>query len=220
MKKFNKNRIIKIITIIISVIIINLNVFATPMILPNGRDAFISLEPVISSVVVAGDSYAQHFCMDEQNDDIRFIAYAKAGVTVRDNKDILMKAFDSLNKIVLFSIGVNDHIKDVHPEDFRKSLREILDKGVETKKIVFIHSYMNYPIASILAKQFTPSVYDNVIRDLTNEYDNTYYIDMNDCMTPDYFMQDGIHCNKKFNDVLHERLLIYFDILKEYDRFK
>ena len=173
--------------------------------------------PSWGEVVVAGDSYGKNFFNDEQKREIKFREYCNNGLTIDENYKTLIEAFDSFSNIVLFSISVNDQQKGTHPVIFEIKFREMLDKARETEKIVIVHTYMHYPYANFAnAKLFPFSTYeyDSVVRKLANEYDNVFYIDMNDYGGVEYMTEDGIHYNKEFNDALYDRLKVIIDNLQ------
>ncbi|MBR4313875.1 MAG: SGNH/GDSL hydrolase family protein [Lachnospiraceae bacterium] len=164
-----------------------------------------------SEIAVAGDSYAKHFYDDEKNREIKLHGYFNEGYTLEMNYNTLRQAFNSLYKIVFLSISVNDRHKSTHPSEFETELRELFDIAKRTGKIVLVHSYMYYDLAFVPNFPYSPFEYDSMIRNLIMQYDNVYYIDMSDCTGSEYMLQDGIHYNKKFNDIMYDRVVFMID---------
>lgn len=187
--------------------------FAAKMIVPAGYDSLVNASPFGNEIVVTGDSYAQHFLKDESNRDLKFYAFTAEGTTLQENAVHLAEAFDSINKMVLLSISVNDQVRGTHPAIFEMYLRAVLDRAKETKKIVFMHTYIHHPQADLLIGAFPTFTYDDTIRKLAAEYDNVYYIDMSDCSDAAFSTGDYIHYSKRFNDILYDRLKAKIDEL-------
>lgn len=166
-----------------------------------------------SEIAVAGDSYAQHFYEDEKNRGLKLYGYFNEGFTIEMNYDTLKTAFNSMQKIVFLSTSVNDRHKSTHPTQFEKELRELFDIARRTGKIVLVHSYMYYDLAFAPNFPYSTFEYDSMIRNLIMEYDNVYYIDMSDCTGYEYMLPDGIHYNKKFNDIMYDRVVAMIDLI-------
>ena len=166
-----------------------------------------------SEIAVAGDSYAQHFYEDEKNRGIKLNGYFNEGFTVEMNYNTLRQAFNSLYKIVFLSISVNDRHKSTHPSEFEAELRGLFDIAKRAGKIVLVHSYMYYDLAFVPNFPYSPFEYDSMIRNLIMEYDNAYYIDMSDCTGEEYMLPDGIHYNKKFNDIMYDRVVTMINLI-------
>ena len=196
---------------------ISFNSYAESSVIVNNSnsDYFSSVGPgYASELVVAGDSYATHFYEDEKNRGIKLYGYFNEGFTLEMNRETLRQAFNSLHKIIFLSISVNDRHKSTHPSEFENELRELFDIAVRTNKIVLVHSYMYYDLASSPIFPYSTSEYDSMIRNLIMEYNNVYYIDMSDCVGEEYMLPDGIHYNKKFNDIMYDRLNIMIELIR------
>ena len=207
----------KKIIFLILILMISFNSYAESSVIVNNSnsDYFSSVGPgYASELVVAGDSYATHFYEDEKNRGIKLYGYFNEGFTLEMNRDTLRKAFNSLHKIIFLSISVNDRHKSTHPSEFENELRELFDIAVRTNKIVLVHSYMYYDLASSPIFPYSTSEYDSMIRNLIMEYNNVYYIDMSDCIGEEYMLPDGIHYNKKFNDIMYDRLNIMIELIR------
>lgn len=209
--------VLKKIVYLILIFAILFNCYAESNVIVNGSssDFFATAGPGFASeLVVAGDSYANRFYYDEQNKGIKLYGYFNEGFTLEMNRDTLRQAFNSLHKIIFLSISVNDRHKSTHPSEFEQELRELFDIAVRTDKIVLVHSYMYYDLASTANFPYSTSEYDSMIRNLIMEYKNVYYIDMSDCIGAEYMLPDGIHYNKKFNDIMYDRINIMIDLIR------
>lgn len=217
-----KRNICKIILTILMIMVICFCSFAASDILVPGtvNSTIYDLGPGFASeIAVAGDSYAQHFYEDEKNRDIKLNGFFNEGFTLEMNYNTLRNAFNSIYKIVFLSISVNDRHKSTHPSEFESELRELFDIAKRTGKIVLVHSYMYYDLAFVPNFPYSPFEYDSMIRNLIMEYDNVYYIDMSDCTGEEYMLPDGIHYNKKFNDIMYDRVVFMLDWIgrKQYE---
>ena len=188
--------------------------FAAQWIVAGGIDTLFPDGPSDGELVVAGDSYAEGFFNDEKDRGMKLIPYFQEGYTIEENRDKLREAFYSVHKYLLFSISVNDQRKNTHPTYFEDEFREMVVFAMLTHKTVFVHSYMLYDFAVSPLFDFTPYNYDDIVRKIAADYDNIYYIDMSDCVGSDYIKEDGIHYNKKFNDILYDRIKTKIDELK------
>jgi len=182
----------------------------------SNHDFFADMGPGFASeMVVAGDSYAKHFYNDEKNREMKLYGFFNEGYTLDMNRETLRSAFNSLHKIIFLSISVNDRHKSTHPSEFERELRELFDIAVKTNKIVLIHSYMYYDLASAPVFPFSTHEYDSMVRNLIIEYKNVYYIDMSDCTGEKYMLPDGVHYNKKFNDEMYDRINLMIDLIRK-----
>lgn len=217
-----KKNICKIVLAILMTEVVSFCSFAASDIIVSGttNSMIYDLGPGFASeIAVAGDSYAQHFYEDEKNRDIKLNGYFNEGFTLEMNYNTLRNAFSSIYKIVFLSISVNDRHKSTHPSEFERELKELFDIAKKTGKIVLVHSYMYYDLAFIPNFPYSPFEYDSMIRNLIMEYDNVYYIDMSDCTGEEYMLPDGIHYNKKFNDIMYDRVVYMMDWIgrKQYE---
>ena len=197
-------------------LILSQSLNASGLIISNGtEDQLYSDGPgYASEIVVAGDSYAQHFYEDEKNRDIKLHGYFNEGFTLDMNRETLKEAFNTFYRIIFLSISVNDRHKNTHPEEFEKELRELFDIAKRTNKIVLVHSYMYYGLADTPMFSYLTYEYDSMIRKLIMEYSNVYYVDMSDCTGAEYRLPDGIHFNKKFNDEMYDRIVFLLDWIR------
>ena len=186
------------------------------VIVKGGIDSFYDTGPGFTSeLVVAGDSYAQHFYKDEHDRDIRMYLYSQEGQTLEENWKLMTEAFNSFYKLIFLSISVNERQRNTHPSVFEAEFRQLLEMAKNTGKIVLLHSYMYYDLASVPVFQYTTFEYDAMIRKIIMDYDNVYFIDMSDCVGVEYMLPDMIHYNKKFNDVMYDRVKMMFDLIRE-----
>lgn len=158
-------------------------------------------------LAVTGDSYAGLLCKFEQNRGFFMHGYAVAGQSIFENRDIMLKAFDSEYKIVVVSIGVNDHMRSTPPEFFEGLLMECLAHAIDNHKIVIFHSYVNYPLGNLLNVLYPTEVYDNILKNLASRFEFVHYIDINDYATKEYIAEDNIHFKKEFYDALWTRMI-------------
>ena len=208
-----RKRLVSLFTIVL-IVMYCFGSFASNVIIAGGYESFFKETPSGTELIVAGDSYAQGFYEDEVNRDMQLIPFFQEGFTIEENRKKLQDAFYSIHKYILFSISVNDHRKNTHPNYFEDEYRDMVDLAAKTSKIVFVHSYMLYDFNVIASQGFTPYDYDNMVRKIANDYDNIYYIDMSDCVGAEYMELDGIHYNKKFNDILYDRIKAKMEELK------
>ncbi len=204
-KKILKKKIIALFVVMFLFFITTFNYAATWMV-AGGMDGFFENGPGDAELVVAGDSYAQRFYLDEKDRGMKFYPYFQEGHSIEENKDLLQEAFYSVHQYILFSISVNDRHRNTHPAYFEDEYRRMVALAILTNKTVFVHSYMYYGLAGTFRYEFTPYEYDNMIRKIAADYENIYYIDMSDCIGEKYMHEDGIHYNKKFNDLLYDRI--------------
>ena len=203
----------------IMTILVSFGCFASSTIIAGGYERFFKESPMGIELIVAGDSYAQGFYEDEYDRGMQLIPFFQEGFTIEENQRKLRDAFYSIHPYILFSISVNDHRKNTHPNYFEDEFRDMVALAAETSKKVFVHSYMIYNQEATNGLTFTAYDYDNMVRKIANDYDNIYYIDMTDCVGIEYMELDGIHYNKKFNDILFDRIRAKIEELKLIDQF-
>lgn len=187
--------------------ILSIILLSAAVIIPSNVNDFLNNGPSDPRVTVTGDSYAVNFYFDERNKDAKLVCYAEPGHTVEENKKLMLSSPDSFGTYMLLSVGVNDQDRNTHPSVFKNHLKDILDKAKDRNKIVFVHTYCNAPDAFIKGAEFQATDYDKVLREFESEYDNVIYIDMSDCTYGEYFLEDGYHVNKEFNNLLYDRMM-------------
>ena len=160
-----------------------------------------------NTVAITGDSYAGIFCKFEDMKDFFIIQYARAGQTVVQNEAIMTEAALSDCKVMIVSIGVNDHMKGTVPYIFEATLRRILNAAMYTNKVVFMHTYCKYPIWQQLEGKYKISMYNDIIKRLCNEYNRTYFIDMSEYEGSEYILSDNIHYGQEFYDILYNKII-------------
>lgn len=158
-------------------------------------------------LAVTGDSYAGLFCHHELTRDFILDGYALPGRTVLENKKLMLDAMRGPDKLVFICIGVNDHYNGTNPEAFERNLRDVIEEGVKNDKIIFIDSFVKYLLVNVRPGDYNILTYDAIVRRLCEEYQNLYYIDVNDLATIDNALDDNIHFNKVFNDGMYSRLV-------------
>ena len=203
-----KKKLFKYIIVISLVFSFAMNSYAANRILPNGVEGLLDDGPgADTELLVAGDSYAQHFYNDEKNKDLRLFPFFQEGQTIEENWELLFDAFTTFKKWIFLSISVNDRHRNTHPNEFASQLRNLFAVAKMTGKKVFVHSYMYYDLGSVINYAYSTNEYDSAIRTVIKEFpDTVYFIDMSDCVGSDYILPDGIHYNKKFNDIVYDRI--------------
>ena len=160
-----------------------------------------------SKIVVTGDSFAGKFYDFEKDKELQLVPFARAGRTIDENKFIMAEALNLNEKNVLISIGVNDQFMETPPYRFEFVLRSILNISLINNTNVYFHSYLKYFSNLYNNKRFSATEYDEIIKQLCNEYYTAHYIDVKDLETPKYISEDNIHYNIMFYDELYNRLV-------------
>ena len=157
-----------------------------------------------NSIAVAGDSYAGTFVRFEKDKKYNMIEYAKSGRTIGQNKTLIDSAIDTVAKYILISTSVNDYEKQSTLNSFEYNLRRYLNHALLNHKIVFLHTYMKYSAA--VKRDVSIKDYDDIIKKLSEEYENTIYIDMHKYEDKTYEMPDKRHYDRAFNDALYNEI--------------
>lgn len=153
-------------------------------------------------IAVAGDSYAGTFVHFEKDKKYNLVEFAHDGYTISQNTRLINSAIDSEAKYILISTSVNDFEKQTKRETFEDKMREFLNHALLNHKIVFLHSYMYYGAAK--TNDIKIREYDDIIRKLAEEYQNTIYIDMHEYEQEAYQMGDKRHYGQEFNDKMYD----------------
>lgn len=157
------------------------------------------------NVAVVGDSFAGNYVNFESDSGI--IPFAFPVGLLANNMDVVDKCInDKSIKYVLFATGLHDYVKCTVLEDFENMIKAMAIKCKEKNKYLFFHTYMKVPEVPANRRGYTTSAYDEIFRKVANEFNNVYYIDMNDLNTIDYMQQDMMHYDINFYDTLRTRL--------------
>lgn len=202
MKRF---RFKKLLIFVFVIYILTSNVFGSGIII-NDNDLD-DLEFNYREIAVTGDSYAGLFVDFETGKGLRLYPYCEAGKSVYENRNLMLSAMESKYDVVLVSIGVNDQVKLTPPYLFEACIRGLFAKAIDNQKIVFFHTYVDYPLATMTYNAYGVKEYDKILRNLTSLFTNFYYIDMKDCANINYIADDNVHYKKAFYDVLFDRLV-------------
>ena len=163
-------------------------------------------------IAVTGDSYGSYLYNSLNNKmESNIESYFVAGKTIIENEKMMLKAMDSNCKYVFIAIGVNDHFKNTNLQLFHNTYEKIIKEGLKNNKIIFTHSFVEYPVSKNFISKYSTRDYDNIIRSISNMYDNVYYININEYGKDEYFEDDNLHLNKKFYDKLYGIIINIFD---------
>lgn len=196
--KFIKNIILPI---LFSFIIVNVS-FA------NGPGAS------INRIAVVGDSYAGHFNLIEGSDRFDYFIFPVGTINNPLNIKIFEEAINSFDSYILFATGVNDQALNTDINIFEMVLRGYIAEIIKRNKYLIFHTYMDYPRKKIGNGSFPPEEYDKVLKKLSDEFSNVFYIDMSGFNISRYDMGDGLHYNNFFYDTLKAKLLFCVDSIE------
>ena len=163
-------------------------------------------------LAVAGDSYAGTFARFEKDKKYNILEFAKSGKTIGQNKTLIDQSMDSVAKFILISTSVNDYEKQSTLNSFEYNLRRFINHSLLNHKIVFLHTYMKYSAA--VKRDVEIKDYDDIIKKLAVEYENTIYIDMHEYEKKEYEMPDRRHYDKAFNDALYDKIDKWIEAFK------
>lgn len=163
-------------------------------------------------IAITGDSYASYL-YNKLNEEIPYSveSYFIAGRTIIENEQMMLKAMNSNCKYVFVSIGVNDHFKNTNLQLFHDTYQKIIKEGIKNKKVIFTHSFVEYPVSKNFISKYSTHDYDNIIRTISDMYDDVYYININDYAQDKYFEDDNLHLNKLFYKFFYGTILYEFD---------
>ena len=160
-------------------------------------------------LIITGDSYANRFiecCMRKQFFKVSY-KYSKEGRTTSENYNLMAQAMASdISDTVMVCVSVNDYAKSTYPI-FKTNMEYLTIIGLEHNKKIIFHTYMDYIIDDKTYNDFTIADYDKVLRDLAEMYENVYYIDMTGFDKNIYLVEDGLHYDFRFYDVLYNKFL-------------
>ena len=160
--------------------------------------------------MICGDSYAGYL-LYRLHDRYMYDAnsFVNPGHSILENEKYMLDAVNSGYKYILFAIGVNDHIRQTSPSFFKKTLKRYIDIATKKGSIVYLFTYMHYPMEDKFTKYYTTYDYDIQLMNLAIENDYVHYIDLSECANNEYYiMDDNVHYNPNFYDLLLYKLVI------------
>ena len=165
-----------------------------------------------NKIAITGDSYASYL-YNKLNDDMdKYVeSYFIAGRTIIENEKMMMDAMNSNCKYVFISIGVNDHFKNTNLQLFHDTYEKIIKEGLKNNKIIYTHSFVEYPVSKNFISKYSTHDYDNIIRSISNKYNDVYYINIHEYADDKYFEEDNLHLNKTFYKKFYGVILSEFD---------
>ena len=196
---FDIKKIILVIVFVISLFIVLFN---------NDRKFIVNK----NRIAITGDSYASYL-YNKLYDEIPYSveSYFIAGRTIIENEQMMLKAMNSRCKYVFVSIGVNDHFKNTNLQLFHDTYENIIKEGLKNKKIIFTHSFVEYPVSKNFISKYSTHDYDNIVRTISDMYEDVYYININKYADEKYFEDDNLHLNKMFYKYFYGMILSEFD---------
>ena len=165
-----------------------------------------------NKIAITGDSYASYL-YNKLYDEIPYSveSYFIAGRTIIENEQIMINAMNSKCKYVFVSIGVNDHFKNTNLQLFHDTYERIIKEGLKNNKIIFTHSFVEYPVSKNFISKYSTHDYDNIIRTISNMHDDVHYININKYAENKYFEDDNLHLNDLFYKYFYGMILSEFD---------
>ena len=196
---FDIKKIILVIVFVISLFIVLFN---------NDRKFIVNK----NRIAITGDSYASYL-YNKLYDEVPYSveSYFIAGRTIIENEQMMLKAMNSSCKYVFVSIGVNDHFKNTNLQLFHDTYEKIIKEGLKNKKVIFTHSFVEYPVSKNFISKYSTHDYDNIIRTISDRYEDVYYININKYADEKYFEDDNLHLNKMFYKYFYGMILSEFD---------
>lgn len=167
-----------------------------------------------NNITVVGDSYANCFRDFVGEEGYTYKNFFFGGLLVKENVQELYDALLDENDYILFSTGINDHANDTPPEEFERILVEWAEEAAKKQKVIFTHSYMDYPISNKFKFKYKVSDYDQALRNVAQKMVNFVYIDTKMFEGITHIQKDLLHYDKDFYDYLKEKLDY---LVKEFD---
>ena len=209
-EKYNlKNGIVKVIVIIAFMILFLCNTVLATNVAKGPHDA---LEK--KKVAVIGDSYAGMFSGYFGVEDYDYYIFPIGTIYNEMNEKIFMDCLESGNhNYIVFCTGVNDYALGTPLFEFRDHLRKYIEIAKSKHKFLFVHTYMNFENAKMAAATNRTDEYDAIMREVTDEYDNAFYIDLNNLEKKRFDYGDGLHYGQMFYDTLLAKITYLIDAI-------
>lgn len=157
---------------------------------------------------IVGPSYAYDFVEFEGRVNYKLFLFDNTnGIIDEKNKKMMEKALiDGDSNYVLLSLGVNEQAKNVDLKEFKTILNDFVNDAKNKKKVVFFHTFMEYPASKTTKFKYKTSDYDDILKEVFKENENVIYIDMSMFNDKKFQNVDGLHYSKLWYDELVKKL--------------
>lgn len=173
-------------------------------------DNVLSSKNIIDNIVIVGDE-TKNFIKDKIMVSFKKTVktYGLSDKTVTENIDLYEKGIvEGDGEIIILANGINDYLRGTDLSQFKESIERLCETAYKVNKVMIFHSYMKGKSAKISTNgNYIVCDYDVVLKELTNYYNNVFYVDCCDLDTFNYLSVDKIHFNEYYYEKLVSRIL-------------
>lgn len=207
----------KITIVVFSVLFLLTNVlstFANAGIGQIGQSQAFSVPTAQKQMFVIGDSYANCFRDFEGTVKYDFDFFYQGGLNNKDNQAKFLTAILGNDlPFIFFITGVNDIANNIDP-NFFKSYVDLMAKTAKEKgKVMFLMSYMDFPLSKDFDYIFKIDDYDNALKEVAKNNANVVFIDMKQYEKKEFAQGDNVHYNKVFYDALEAKIQLAIQVI-------
>ena len=211
--KKKKNKIFRIFTALILLIVFVCNtVFASNITIINGAENIV-IDKTKKKIAVIGDNYAKEFEKNIGYNNFDYYIY-NLDKNIYDPENVT-KTFMALeNKdynFALLSLGALSTLKKYDENSFQTYMKNYMDIAKRENKYIFVHTYMNFANSDLESNACTSFDLDKVLKKISDEYPNVFYIDMHNLVNGGYLLADGKNYNTLFFQTLCAKLMYLVD---------
>ena len=208
-----KNRLISIlVAILLTIFSVCVNIFASNINIINGAENIV-IDKSKKKIAVIGDNFAKNFEKNIGYNNFEYYIYNESD-NIYNNENVT-RTFMALESddynFVLFTLGSLSTLKNYDVNVFYSYMKNYMDIAKRENKYVFLHTYMSFTGSDSVNNKCSSVNIDNVLKKISNEYANVFYIDMSNFHNGGYLLVDGKNYNVLFFQTLCAKLMYMRD---------
>lgn len=174
------------------------------------------------TIAVVGDNSAKEFEKKIGHNSFTYYLYSDSNdIYETENVTKTFMALENRNcNYVLLSLNSRTTLRNYDKDAFYMYMKNYMQIAKNEKKYLFVHTYMDTKNSNIASNKSTSKELDNILKNLSSEYANVFYIDMNNFKSSDYLLEDGKNYNAVFYETLCAKLMYLVDEINkvQYDK--
>lgn len=185
-------------------------VFVLVFAINNCKPLYAAQNAYYGKIAVLGDGYARQF---EQNIGYnRFDFYFYEGNSIFERENV-QQTFDVMEHYTYstFVIGAEPYLLSIDKKIIEQYMRNYIEVAKNNGNFVFLSTYMDFKDSRIEGNLTKSTDIDDVLKKISNEYANVFYIDMKNFSNNGSLLYDRMNYNPLYHQTLCAKIVYMVD---------